>query len=63
MTTNDSGLTYAEWYKLANAAAAEISGLTLDDMADCDARSAWEDDCPPEEFAHEVLEEEGFPFE
>ena len=61
--TNDSGLTFKQWLAEANAACEEICGLGLNDLADGPSWDMWNDDCPPREYAEELLVEEGFPFE
>ena len=60
--TNDSGLTFKQWYREANAACIAIAGVGLDDLADGPSYDSWQDDCPPDEYAEELLIEEGFPF-
>ena len=60
---NGHGLTFSQWYRQATNACVALSGLDLDDLADGDSSGAWADDVPPEEYAHDRLEEEGFPFE
>ena len=39
-----------------------ISGLGVDDIGDFDYSGAFADECDPEEVAHDVLQENDFPF-
>jgi hypothetical protein len=63
MKVNGHGLTFKQWYREANDVCAALCGLDLDDLADGPSNDAWADDVTPEEYVHDRLEDEGFPFE
>lgn len=62
MQTNEDGYTYDQWYQTANASCLALSGIGLDDLPDGLSHDAWQDNCPPLEYAEELLLEDGFPF-
>jgi len=59
---NEDGLTFDQWYTRADREVGRIIGLGLDDLPDGPSHDAWSDGVPPEEYAHDQLAEEGFPF-
>lgn len=61
--TNEQGLTFQQWFDEANTACESLCGLGLDDLADGPSYDSWESGMSPREYAEEILEEEGFPFE
>ena len=62
MKTNDDGLTFEAWYKLADATVSDVCGLGLDDLPDGPSRDAWTDGVPAAEYALGILRYEGFEF-
>ena len=59
--TNDNGLTYKEWFRLADQSVEAVCGLGLDDLPDGPSWHAWDDDESPEDYASTVLYDAGFP--
>ena len=57
-------MTYQEYMSAVDAVLSQITGgLTSKDLADFCTYDAYKAGVPPEETAHEILqEEEGFPF-
>ena len=57
-------MTYQEYMEKVDAVISEITGgLTSADLPDFCTYDYYQDDVPPEETAHQILEAEGFPFE
>jgi hypothetical protein len=56
-----NGLTFDQWYALANGICANISGLTLDDLADGPSWDAWNDEVDARTYVQDILTSEGFP--
>ena len=53
---------FEAWYKLVDREVSAIAGIGIDDLADGPSWDRWADGYTPAEYAHERLEEEGFPF-
>ena len=60
--TNDNGVTFQAWFNRADQAVHAVCGLGLDDLADGPSYDAWSDGVEPDDYAHDLLVEEGFPF-
>ena len=58
--TNDNGLTFKEWLRLADRAVSAVCGLGLDDLPDGPSWDAWNDDESPADYASTVLYDAGF---
>ena len=58
--TDVSDLAFPQWLARVNAVINRMVGLQLDDLADVDTRSAFEDGASPAAFAREVLADEGY---
>jgi hypothetical protein len=59
-SVNDNGLTFKEWFRLADSAVCAVCGLGLDDLPDGNSWYAWDDNESPVNYARMILEEEGF---
>ena len=56
-------MTYQEYRSKVDAVISQITGgLTSTDLPDFCTYDYYQDGVPPEETAHEILEEVGFPF-
>ena len=60
--TNESGLTFDEWYRKADHAVDRICGLGVDDLPDGNSYDAFISNESPASYVRMILEEEGFPF-
>lgn len=60
---DNSILTYSEWMKEVDKHILKIAGVTSDDLADGPSRSQYDSGVSAKEYAEELLEDEGFPFE
>jgi hypothetical protein len=58
--TNDNGLTFKEWLRLADRAVSAVCGLGLDDLPDGPSWDAWNDDEAPADYASTMLYDAGF---
>ena len=54
-------MSYGEWMKQADRHCAAISGVSINDLADGASRDAFDDGVSPEDYAEELLANEGFP--
>lgn len=59
--TNDSDLTFSQWWNQADDYCANLTGISLSDLADGPSWDAWHDDQTPQEYADELLTAEGWP--
>ena len=57
---NDNGADFDRWLARADAACIEISGLGIDDLPDGLSYDAWDDGASPEEYARQLLSDEGW---
>lgn len=53
--------TYEQWYAQADRECLAISGLSINDLADGPSYDAFEDGASPQEYALDLLGDEGFP--
>ena len=61
--TNCDGLTYKQWYDKVNAYVMNVAELGIDDLSDGPSWDSWNAGETPEDYAREMLEENGFPFD
>lgn len=57
-----SDTTFASFMKDVDREVARISGLGVYDLSDFNFKDAFDDERDPNEVAHELLEENDFPF-
>lgn len=55
---NSEGLTFQQWYDLADEACIKICGLDIDSLADGPSWSNWEAGTSPEDYAREQLRDD-----
>ena len=55
-------MTFAKWMKEIDREVMRLSGLGVNDLADFDFSGSFESEVDPIEVAHELLEENDFPF-
>lgn len=58
---NDDGLTFREWMRKVNGILAARCGLTANDLADGPSWDTWNDGGSPEDYASDLLYDNGFP--
>lgn len=61
--TNIDGLTFAEWQQQVDHLLLAKCGLSSLDLADGPAWDSWNDGVPPEDYASDLLYDNGFPSE
>jgi hypothetical protein len=55
--TNFDGFTFNNWKHTVDLFIFETIGMGMDDLPDACHYDAWQDDCPPKEWAEELLDE------
>lgn len=62
--TNCDGLTFDEWWSLADESCHDLSkgAAGLLDLPDGPSWDSWNDGVRPKDYAYDLLEEEGYPF-
>lgn len=58
-----NGLTFTSWLDAADKHVMVLAGVGLSDLADGMSYDSWADGVAPQEYAEDMLAEEGFPFE
>lgn len=57
-----NGLTFTAWLVAADKHVLSLAGVGLSDLADGPSYDSWADEMSPQEYAEELLADEGFPF-
>ena len=63
MSATAKAQQFREWFAVADAECVRMSGLSIDDLPDGNSYDAFDGGVSPRSYAHDLLVEEGFPFD